>query len=238
MNIMLIIVGVVFLVSIIMGYRKGFVNLLASLAGTIAAVLLASLLSPMLSGVILKTFPLEKTMQKACVEWLIPEDDNENETSIEEVDESKEAQMSVIQNSKLPEALREKLLENNNNAIYQVLGVNKFSEYVGSFMAKLIANIISFIILWIVASICMRLLVKSLKFINKIPLVGTVNKVAGGALGGVNALLIVWIAFLIITMLYNTEIGGTLLKNINSNSILKTLYENNPLMNALMKFLS
>ncbi len=236
MNTMLIIVGVIFIISVIMGYRKGLVNLLASFSSTIVAVLLASLLSPMLSGVILKAFPLEKSMQKACVEWMAPENEEED-ASIEEVDESKEAQTSAIQNSKLPEALREKLLENNNNAIYKVLGVNKFSEYVGSFMAKLIANIISFIILWIVVSICMKLLVKNLSFINKIPLVGTINKIAGGALGVVNALLIVWIAFLIITILYNTGIGGTFLDNINSNPILKMLYDSNPLMNALTKFL-
>ncbi len=224
MNILLIIVAAIFLIAAVIGYKKGFIRIAASLATTIITIVLVVALAPTASKFIVKTFPIEDMVR-------------EKVTILSDGNVSKEEQITFIESTELPEALQQLLLANNNKEIYENLGVATFSDYVAKYLASLIANVVSYIILWIIVSVAVRLLVGALKFIDKIPLVGTVNRVAGAVAGLVHALIIVWSLFLIITLAYNTEIGKLCFDNITASPILTKLYDNNILMEYLTKFM-
>ena len=63
-----------------------------------------------------------------------------------------------------------------------------------------------------------------------LPVVGLVNRLAGGVLGMLMVLIIVWLVFLVITMLYTTGIGKSMIAMIQENEFLKTIYEYNPVL--------
>lgn len=237
MNILLIVVGSIFIISAIVGYRKGFIAIVASLAATILTIALVIVLTPIVSKFLLKTFPIERAVQEKCLEIIKPDGENVSEGAIDVVDASKEAQIAVIENSELPDALQQLLLANNNSEIYESLGVNTFSDYVGSYLASLIANIISFIVLVTAISIFIRLAVRALRLLDKLPLVGTLNRLAGAGLGLANGLLIVWIIFLLVTLLYSTEIGRMCYQSIMKNPFLKMIYNHNVLMDYVTKII-
>ena len=237
MNGLLIAVAVVFLVGMIWGYYKGFIKIIASLATTIATIVLVGFLTPYVSDMIMKVTPMEKMMQEKCIEILFPESkETEDYTVPEEVENSAYTQDSLIEQAELPDMFRQLLIENNNEEIYQLLGVTNFSEYVGSYLARTMANIVSFLLVLIVVTIAVRIATSALGIIEKLPVIGGFNRLAGGVVGIATALIVVWILFVVITLLYNTEIGSLCFKYIEENKFLTELYNNNILMNFITKF--
>lgn len=237
MNGLLIAVGLIFLVCLIVGYKRGFIKIVASLAATLATIVLVAFLTPYVSSVLLKTVPIEEMMQDKCMEILLSGQDGGEEVSIpEEVDNSREVQIAIIENAKLPEFFQQLLLENNNEEIYKTLGVTTFSEYIGSYLARLVANILSFVLTLIVVTIVVRTILFTVGFIGKLPVIGGLNRVAGGILGLGTGLIVVWVLFIIITLMYDTEIGKQCFESIGENEFLTYLYDNNVLMNYITKF--
>ena len=234
MNGLLIAVGLIFLVCMIVGYTRGFIKIVASLGATVATIVLATFLSPYVSGVLLKTVPIEEMMQEKCMEILMS--NQEGVTVSGDVENSQDAQFFMIENAKLPEVFQQLLLDNNNPEIYKTLGVTTFSEYIGSYLARLIADIVSFLLTLIVVTIVVRTILCTVGFIGKLPVIGGLNRIAGGILGIGTGLIVVWVFFIIITLMYDSEIGRQCFASIAENEFLTYLYENNILMNYITKF--
>lgn len=234
MNTLLIVVGIIFLISVLVGYKKGLLKILASLVATLVCIVLVMMISPHVSKWIQESTPLRETIQNKCMELLIPDGG-----AIEEVLQAeglRENQITMIEGAELPDIFRQMLLENNNSEVYEALGVQTFGEYVGAYIAKLIADVIAFLVTFVVVFIVVRVLIGMLGILDKLPLVGGVNHLIGGIVGAGMGILIIWILFIIITLLYNTSLGAACMTNIADSTILTKLYENNLLMNYITKF--
>ena len=245
MNNTLIIVGIIFLVCAIIGYARGFIRIVATLAATLATIVLVAFLTPTISGVLRTVLPVEKMVEEKTMEILlggeIPETTEEENEETEilipaEVETSREVQISLIENAKMPQIFRDLLLENNNNEIYESLGANSFSEYVGKYLAKIFTDIASFLVTLLLATIVVRTFLYILGIISDLPLIGGVNRLAGCALGLATGLLVVWIFFIAITFLYDNSISQMCMQDISSNEILTELYNRNILLNFITKF--
>ena len=149
---------------------------------------------------------------------------------IESADVPRDVQIAAIEAADLPQIFKNLLTENNNDEIYADLGVQTFAQYVGSFLAKLIINILAFLGTFILVSLILRAIVFALDIVSNLPLLGLVNRLAGGAVGAVGALIIVWVLFILVTLLYMTSIGKEAAQMIRENGFTKLLYEYNPLM--------
>lgn len=226
MNILLLIVGIVFLACAFMGYKKGLVKIIASLLATLVIIALVGFLTPHVSSWIRAVTPLEENVQKKITEMLLP--------GKEEL--PKEQQISLIEEAPLPEMFQKMLLENNNNEAYASLGVSTFGQYVGAYVGKLIADIIAFLITMLVVTVIVRIGIGMLGILNKLPVIGGANRIAGGAAGLGIGMIAVWILFILVTLLYNTAFGKMCLDNIADNSILTKLYDSNILMKFITKF--
>ncbi len=142
----------------------------------------------------------------------------------------RDMQISAIENADMPSVFKNLLLTNNNSEIYDKLGVTGFVSYVATYMAKLIINVAAFLLTFIVVSIILRAIIFSLNVVSELPVVGLVNRLAGGVLGMLMVLVVVWLVFLVITMLYTTGIGKSMIAMIQENEFLKTIYEYNPVL--------
>lgn len=149
---------------------------------------------------------------------------------LQEIDIPRDTQIAAIEAADMPELFKELLLTNNNSEIYEKLEVTSFPAYVARYLAKVIVNIIAFLLTLIVVTIILRAIIFSLNVISDLPVLGLVNRLAGGVLGLVGVLIIVWVAFVIITMLYTTAIGQEMFEMIRSNAILSVIYDYNPIM--------
>ena len=141
------------------------------------------------------------------------------ENAIENADIPESLQETLIKSADIPAAFKNLLLKNNNKATYQKLGVTTFAQYAGAYIAKQVINIIAFILTFIVVTI-----------VTELPGVGALNHLAGGLFGMGIALVIVWIIFMVITLMYTTDIGKEIYRMVEDNTLLKLIYDGNPIM--------
>ena len=297
MNWLLITVGVIFLVSIIVGICRGAIKIAVSLATTIVTLVLVFFATPYVAKAIEKYTPMDDViknqvisiMANAAVSQVSGEESgglseesvrkvleaagvgedllsqygitiedivNGNiskedlaqygisgnvldgldsgqqtvEQAIEGAEIPREMQTQAIQQADLPNVFKSLLAVNNNSEIYQQLGVETFAQYVGSYLAKLIINIVAFLITFVLISIIFRAIVFALDIVSSLPGVGIVNRLVGGVIGMVGAMVIVWTLYIIITLMYTTTVGKELFQMIQENQFLTMLYEYNPIM--------
>lgn len=156
--------------------------------------------------------------------------EDEAAEALEGVDIPRDMQIAAIEGADIPEVFKNLLLTNNNSEIYEKVGASGFASYVAKYMAKVIVNIVAFLLTLVVVTIILRAVIFSLNVIADLPVLGLVNRLAGGALGLVGVLIIVWVVFVIITLLYTTAIGKEMFEMIQSNPLLSAIYEYNPIM--------
>ena len=234
MNGLLLVVGIILIVSIVIGYMRGFLKIVASLAATIAIVVLVGFLTPYVSQAIRNVTPLEETMQRKCIDMLTPEGADSEEVLAGDL--SRDNQISLIEESRLPKMFQEMLLSNNNNEVYEALGVTSFAEYVGTYFAKVISDIAAFLVTLLIVTIIVRTALCIIGIIGKLPVIGGMNRIAGGIIGIGTGLIIVWVLFLVITVFYDNSVSRACMEDIANNKILQVLYDSNLLMKYVMKF--
>lgn len=157
------------------------------------------------------------------------------QSAIESADIPRDAQIAAIEKADLPAIFKTQLSTNNNSEIYSQLGAATFAQYVGKFLSKLIIHIVAFLGTFLIVTIILRAVVFALDIVAELPVLGFINRLAGGIVGLGCALIVVWVAFLIITMLYMTTIGKEAYEIIQNNDIMKMIYTYNPIMHLAIK---
>lgn len=238
----------------IRGYRRGLIKSLASVISLAASVALVSFVTPYVSQFLQEQTPVYPYVMEKCQEsfqvTLDDKKDREEETEKESSDISlnipeeshtekivnelgSQMQKNAIEELPIPDMLKNLLINNNTEKTYKELAVNSFHDYVPKFMANLIMNIISFVLTWIIVASFIWLAVMTLDVIANLPVIHGVNQMLGLLLGVGQALVIVWIIFLAITIFSNTAIGKQLLQMIEESRLLNYIYGGNIFLRVL-----
>ena len=255
MNILTGIVIVIFLLFMIRGYRRGLIKSLASVISLVASLVLVSFVTPYVSQFLQEQTPVYTYVMERCQEsFTVTLNEADEKTAESETEEgnislkkgndndtvgnvagtiSSQLQKNAIEELPLPSVLKNLLIRNNTEKIYKDLAVNSFNDYVPKFMANLIMNIISFVVTWLIVASFIWLAVMTLDVIANLPIIHGINQMLGLVLGAGQALVIVWIAFLAITVFASTAIGKQLMEMIEKNVLLNQLYNGNVFLKLL-----
>lgn len=144
-------------------------------------------------------------------------------------------QTELIENLPLPEFLQDILLDYNNEEGYQGLGVSTFQDYLVGFIATGILNVAAFLFSVLIVHLLLWLLISALSILANLPVIRVVNRVAGLALGLLQALLVLWLAFLILSLVSGTGIGMQLMKMVESSTWLNWLYQSNLFLEIVLR---
>lgn len=142
-------------------------------------------------------------------------------------------QAQIIENLKLPKALQEMLEKNNNKNGYEKLEIKSFEQFIPNYMATLILNMISFIVTLLLVISFLWITIMTLDIITRLPVLHGINRILGLGLGLAQGLIVVWFAFLIITVFSNADIGKQLMLSIHDSKILSFLYDQNIFLKLL-----
>ena len=206
---------------VIDGLRRGFIRKAVSAVSLIVTLVLVTYLTPQITNFIQEKTSIQDNLQKKCSEIFLNNEYNED---------VKTDQVLMIENMDLPENIKEMLLENNNTESYDVLKVTGFHDYVGAYIAKLIINALAFLLSFVIVWTAIRAVLLALDVVTKLPILHGINKLAGGGLGLVYGVVLVWIAFLLVTILCNGELGRKFFGLISENQFLLFLYNQNIIM--------
>lgn len=161
---------------------------------------------------------------------------SEAESILEDVEIPRDTQIAAIEGADIPGVFKALLLNNNNSETYDELGVDNFIQYISAYATRLIINILSFILTFVVITVVMRAVIFALDIVANLPVLGFFNRLGGALLGAAGGLIIVWILFMLITMLYTTSFGREAYDVIQGNDILRVIYEYNPVLKMAVSF--
>ena len=219
------------------GYRKGFIKEIVSFFFVFLAIALAWAVNPYVNEFIMEKTPIYQKIEENCADFArmkTEENEEENEANTEESDKRTEDQNNIIEALGLPEMIQQSMEANNTESIYGYLAVNTFTEYISGYLARTIINGLSFVISYILATLLIKGAAGVLDIITGLPVIKSANRLTGGAVGIVKGLVLIWIAFLILTIFYNTNIGKTGLDLIKKDCFLQPLYKYDPFVNFFM----
>ena len=230
MNILSIVILLIVLLFMVRGYRKGLVQMVASMTTLILAIFLVSIATPHISNVLKTRTPVYNMIEEKC-EDLIKSGTDQISSKIEESE--------WIENLKVPGFLQELIKENNNTVSYEKMNVDSFGEYISHFLATMILNVVSYIITFIAALILIKVIAGALGLLTHLPVIHSMNRILGAVMGLIQSLLLIWLFLLAVTLFGNTEWGDYIMKMINDSSVLTALYDANiyiGIFDNIMKF--
>lgn len=241
MNWLLIIVILVLAGNIVWGFSRGFLRVIYSMLAWIAILVFVTWATPYVANVLTEKTNIDNRIESNLDEKL-------HELVIGDTNGQKEDREPDAQNPgqgkknyrdlqmKLPDAVTNKLFDTNKIAD-QILEGSGVYDVVAGRATDLAMRVISFVLVLLIAVISFHLLLVVLKVVEKLPLIGGINRLLGLFAGLVKGILIIWLAFAIIAMAGTTDIGIVLISYIYESPLLIWVYENNFVLTLLMTFL-
>jgi len=225
-----VIAGVYLLGMVLYGHHRGFIRLVVSIFAMILSLTVVRVSLPAVTTYLKENTTLQQTVTQNIVKAAGL---SQEQSSVEEISDKPSAQRTIIENLNLPSTIKSALIENNNSEIYQMMGVQAFTEYVGNYLADTIINSAGFVLLFAAVYIVSKLVIRWLDIIARLPIISGINKLAGAIAGGVEGLLFLWLACLLVTAFSGTEWGMMITRQIESSQWLSFLYSHN-LLNLMV----
>lgn len=220
------------------GWRVGFVKSVFSLLSTIAVIIITILVSPIVTNMLKSSDTISGTVQGKLEEFIDLSGIAENLGSDEEKDPA-----AFIDGLELPDSIKDTIkdsltdtLEEKEAEAADFVGeqLNALEIYICELLTNIILNAIGFFVTFLVAAVGIAVLCFVLDIISKLPVLHQINTLAGIALGALEGLVILWIVFIVITMLSSTAFGQTCMSMISQSKILSFLYDSNVLSKILL----
>ena len=117
--------------------------------------------------------------------------------------------------------------ESPASPLYDLLGLDTFAENAAELMETVAAKLIVFVLLFIVMRIIIRLLSAFANGLKKIELIDSIDRMLGMIAGFIEAVILIWIFMLVISGFPNNAFCGFVLKQIEHNPLLLTIYNQN-----------
>lgn len=221
---------VLVMIFVIQGFRRGMIRTAVSMFSVIIVMAATAWLNPYIGEYVRENTDWQEKLEEKCSELLVEELGGRLEDSVS-------AQVSLIDELPLPESMKEKMIENNNGETYQRLAVESFAEYLAEYISRGIVNGAAFLVSFVVVMIIMKIILYAVDLLTELPVIGGFNRLGGVALGALQGILWIWVIFLAITLMCNTEPGRYLMQTIREDPVLLWIYDRNYLVQMIMGIL-
>lgn len=194
------IVVICYVLALVIGYHRGAVKIIYKFISFFLSLYVAKMLYTNIQPFLEKIGFLG--WLRNSVEGMIDFEIPENLTVYEK--------REFLEGMNLPKSLVEFLARNNNIETYARLGVERFDQYITSMLSVLLINLASILIVFLVTYIGLNILSRVLNVVEKLPIIGTVNKWLGTVCQVVLFTLYVFIfdLFLVITLPFSAFDGA------------------------------
>ncbi len=209
------------------GAKQGFLRIAFSLVSVILTLWVVSFLSPRVSEALIERTPIYEQIADSIRKAFTSDNEGRDVTL-------PESQNETISNFALPENVKILLMENNTEPVYKQLLAEYFEDYVARFLSRLSIQILTYIISFLLLIAIIRAILLSLDLLDRIPVLHGINRLAGCLAGLLEGMIFVWLFFLFMTALSGTGIGKAFYDLVQSQPVLKYIYENN----LFLRFLS
>ncbi|MDO4439287.1 MAG: CvpA family protein [Eubacteriales bacterium] len=136
------------------------------------------------------------------------------------------------------ENLSSKLGEIEYSPLYELLGLEELCERTGEVLFEALVKGISFLFLFILIFLIIRIVAAILNIFAKLPIIYGLNQLGGAAIGFIEAIFVIWIIMVFVSFFPGGELCGQIMKQIYTSDFLLYIYKNNIIMRILTGVLS
>lgn len=217
-------VGIFWLSMVLYGHYRGLVRIAVTMSALILSLLVTRVAMPCVTAVLSDNTAVHQAIGQGLLHMAGVQDEMDMEDAAE-IQPS--YQRNIIEGLNLPEQMKEVLLENNNSEIYHMLGVDRFFDYLGSYLAVMVIRVFGSGLLFSAVFLFFRVGTHWLNQIARLPILWELNQLAGALVGAVAGLLFIWLAALIVRGCSGMPWTGPVLAQIEKSWWLNLLYQNN-----------
>jgi len=220
------------------GWRVGFVKSVFSLVSTIAVIIITILVSPMVTNMLKSNEAISDGIQSKLEEVI---DLSGVAESLSPEEESNP--MAFVDGLNLPDSIKDTVKDSLADTIAEkedeaaaFVGdkLNTLEAYICERLTDIVLNALGFFATFIIAAAGLAILCFVLDLLSKLPVLHQINTLAGVVMGALEGLVILWIVFIVITMLGSTAFGQNCMTMISESKILSFLYDSNILSKILL----
>lgn len=237
----LIIIGIIVLGAII-GRFRGLASALLNIFSFILAILLSLALYAPVESALIKNTTIDDKINETIyskLEISISNDNKENSQNNEGNKEQQEKQDnqenqdnkgSKEKNTKLPKILQ-KYIDDATKSVET--STNEALKKASEEITKKIMDVISFIIVFIGVRILLVVLKLITKIITKLPVIKQIDHIGGFICGLIESIMVIYLAFAIISVVSPTIKNEEMLKQIDNSFIGSRMYNNNIILRKI-----
>ena len=211
MNWLLILTVLFVAANVVWGFYRGFLRVIYSMVAWIVILVAVSWLSPYVANYLTEHTGLDTYIEEGCNQKLHEWADAKKQENQKEVKEHGN-------DAGLPKIILQKLTGESEVAD-QLLEDAGVYEAITQKLVQMTIQGIAYII------------------VDKLPLIGGINRSIGAVAGFVKGMVIVWIVFAGVAMTATTSFGQEIVQAIYASPLLIWLYENNLILTLLMNIL-
>jgi uncharacterized membrane protein required for colicin V production len=212
-------------IYIVQGIHKGFLMSVSATAGMGASWLVASAVTPILSAQIAKGSTYSFLLYMTDISDQVSSVDLAR-TSVQSL--SPQQIKDVVDNAKLPMPFGDTLYANMTHLSFASQnGISTVADYLNHTVANITVNIISFLIIYILARVFITLIVSSMYSASPFPVLKNFDSVVGGALGGVRGFFAMYAVVMILPVIVLLIALPEFTTAINQSVLLTFFYKTN-----------
>ena len=215
-------VGIFLLSAVLYGHYRGFVKMVMSVATLVLSLIVVRIVVPAATGILRANTGIRRAVGRGLLHMSGLEDGGIG-LSISIPAQQRQS----IEGLKLPTQIKEILLENNTHEIYSLLGVDTFLDYLGASLANMVLKVIVSAVMFVLVYCLIKLIMKWLDLITRLPVLSGMNQIAGALLGGVQGLCIVWAGGMVLELCSAMKWAQPVLTQIERSVWLSFLYDYN-----------
>lgn len=227
------------------GFRRGFLCSAFKLLTAVLSVVLSYFLAPLIANFVIEFTQWDDKLQASITaqieanartkieqqlnitagEYGIPVTEEMIDAALN-AGLSEEQKADMLEQITIPDTIRDTILQ-NETAVGLDTAASAFYQYVAGCLAKMIVRAIVYVSVFILITILLFICYKLLSFVLRMASLGGLNRAAGALFGGVQVVIYIWLAFIVIHYISASALGTSLLAQIQNNVLLRWLDEYN-----------
>jgi hypothetical protein len=207
-------------IGVAIGAYRGFLISLLKMFSSVISLALTGIISPVLTAVARKTFVYSMILKSVS-----------NKLAIDmSAATTKTEQSQLIDSLAIPQIIKNCLLENNNNVVYNILGADTIGDYIANYIANIITEVIIFVATFVIVLLIIAFIMRVCRILCKIPVIKQCNAIGGGIIGGFYSIVFIWIVFAVLNVFLLRPGFVTVADTIKNSAVASIIYDNDILI--------
>ena len=252
-----VVVFAIFALFALWGWKQGLIKIVVSIAAMVVTIIATAIIAPLISRAINEKTDWNDKISESVYQMISKNknindsfDIDEEDTYIERIEEVSEQQTGAIAGKIQMIGERVNMPQNVIDTITEISSAELIDEITakGSAtikeiamrafamrLADIILRAVVYSAMFIIIFVILKIVVSITGLIGMLPVIHQANQIGGLLCGLIEALIVVWVMFTVITALGGTTQMSQLIGQIHDNVVTDFIYNNNPIMKMLLK---